>query len=164
MEMRLHVGLASINVTLHNPHEPLKLIGRNVSITPKKSDEVFYFNERIRMFKPEMLDPSMAKAMEHGMPIPLLSVIHFLTSAQEGFGWSQDIMEAGYHSYCTLTLALGVWILAIVFVAGIPRYSCYAFIVTGFLMITNSVAYFRWVRVDRHFPPIFISGTFVELK
>jgi len=164
MEMRLHVGLASTNITLHNPHKVLRLVGRNITIVPRKDDEVFFYNERIRMFKPEMLEPRMEEAMEQGLPIPLLSVLHFLTSAQAGFGWSQDIMEGGYHCYCILTFALGTWFLAILFVASIPRYSCYTFLVTGLLMITNVMVYFHWVQLDRHFPPIFISGEFLELK
>jgi dual oxidase maturation factor 1 len=162
--MRLHVGLASINVTLHNLHAPVKPFGSNVTIFPHEDDAVFFYNERIRIFKPETLEPSMETAIQYGLPIPLLSVIHFLTSAQIQFHWSQDIMEAGYHCYCALTFALGSWILSILFVAGVPRYSCYTFIFTGLLMITNSAVYFYWVHVESQFPPIFISGEFIELK
>ena len=161
MEIGIHVGLASTNITLSSMN-PMT----NFSATSgtKLTDLEFFYNEKVRMFKPELLEPSMNRALEVGLPVPLLTVIHFMTSASLDFHWSQDIMEAGYHCYLVLVLALLVWILALLFIAGVPRYSCYTFIVIGVLMISTNVIYFYWVQLDRHFPCIFVSGKFIELR
>jgi hypothetical protein len=160
MEIGLHIGLASSNITLTSLSP---IVWRNDSGTVLRNS-TFFYNEKVPMFKPELLESSMDGALAVGLPVPLLTAIHFLTSATLDFHWSQDVMEAGYHCYLILVFALLVWFLALLFIAAIPRYSCYSFIVIGVLMISTNVIYFYWVMLDHHFPPFFISGQFIELR
>jgi len=158
MKLGLHIGLASTNITLEDT-----ILSSN-SGQNNTTDDEFFYNEKLYMFKPEDLEPNLNRALKAGLPVPLLTVMHFMTSATLEFHGSQDIMEAGYHCFISLTFALFVWILALLFTACIPRYSCYAFMIIGALMIATNVMYFFWTELDHNFPPIVISGKFIQLR
>lgn len=183
MNLGIHIGLACTNVTLESiilpPIEPSTKTSSliitnatdhsNLTITTiiesiKPQPPYFFYNERLKMYIPELFEPEMGHALLAGYPVPLLTVYHFLTSATRGFSWSQDILEAGYHCYLLVIFALTVWFVTLVFIAAVPRYSCYAFVVIGCLLLFTNITYFYWVKLYHHFPPIYVGGEFVHLR
>lgn len=134
-------------------------------------DNVQEFNDfincvtlQVKMYLPSNFDGVMEKALERGLPIPILTVYECLLSATMGFDWSQRIVEAGYHVYLILVFALVGWFIAALLVAAIPRYGSYGFIAVGILMILASVVYFYWAAVSEALPCIVIGDSYVELR
>ncbi|ODN01216.1 Dual oxidase maturation factor 1 [Orchesella cincta] len=164
----VHIGLASFNVTLTSVYRDFDVAMNGSLIPVAETDgdlapEIFY-NERVKMFVPSNFEGVMEKALDHGLPIPILTVYDCLLSATMGFDWSHRILEAGYHVYLILVFALVGWFIAILLVAAIPRYGCYAFIAVGILMIFASVVYFYWAAISEALPCIVIGDTYVELR
>lgn len=116
------------------------------------------------MYNPSNLEGVMEKSLNHGLPIPILTVYECLLSATSGFDWSHRILEAGYHVYLILVFALVLWSIACVLVATIPRYGSYAFIAVGILMMFGSVVYFYWAAVSEALPCIVIGDSYLELR
>lgn len=116
------------------------------------------------MYLPSNFDGVLVKALNRGLPIPILTAYECLLSATTGFEWSHRILEAGYHVYLILVFALVGWFLAALLVAAIPRYGSYGFIAVGILMIFASVVYFYWAAVTVALPCIVIGDSYVELR
>lgn len=116
------------------------------------------------MYNPSNFEGVMEKALQRGLPIPILTVYECLLSATMGFEWSHRILEAGYHVYLILVFALVAWCLAVILVAAIPRYGSYAFIAVGILMIFATLVYFYWAAISEALPCIVIGDSYVELR
>ncbi|CAG7822941.1 unnamed protein product [Allacma fusca] len=163
MKVGVHIGLSSFNVTL----DYLSELPENVSLDSPSSlvsAGNFWYNEKISTYHPDDLVPVMGNSLRRGMPSPLITVIHFLTASTLGFEWPHRVGEAGFHVYIILLFALLGWFGAVLLTACIPRYSSYAFIAVGVLMVAATLIYFYWAMIDLVFPCIVIEDNFVQVK
>ena len=114
LTLEVHVGLNYVNITLaldpnQNapaqqktevvlprllPRDSLQLITGSYE---KASDlGVIKFNERIELKTAEDMRVQFREALERGLPVPILTVINYLSHQEESFRWSVDYRRAGF--------------------------------------------------------------------
>lgn len=159
MQAGIHIGLTSFNITLDHL-QTLQTPNNSFVSSPKD----FWYNEAVNIFHPETLEMSLNYYLGEGMPTPLLTILSFLTGSSEGFEWPHRLSEAGFHCYIILLAALILWFVALLLIAFIPRYSSFAFIGIGALMVINTIVYFYWAKTDCVYPVITVADRFIKLS
>ena len=163
VKVGVHIGLKSSNVTMQYKYKLADNFTSNFWVSHVSTSN-FWYNEEVVTATPEDLEHVMRNILRRGMPTPLLTVFHFLTASTLGFEWPHHIGEAGFHCLLILIFALLGWVLACLLTAAIPRYSCYAYIGIGVLMVLAVFTYFYWAMLDLIFPCIVIEDQFMRLK
>ncbi|CAG0900599.1 unnamed protein product [Darwinula stevensoni] len=129
-ELGVNIGLNSANVTL--------------TAMPKynESDQID-FNERFHWTKADDIKRDYRRALQKGLPYPILTVAEYFTLDSEGFCWGRRYREAGYYGCILLWASFATWLLMNILLCVVPRYGAYAMIWTGSLMLLTNFVYFK---------------------
>ena len=98
----------------------------------------------------------MREALIRGLPVPILTVLDYLTHQEEGFRWSVDYRLAGFACQFLLTLTLISWVWMNIFFLVIPEYGALAMTTTGCLALVSVFLY--WTLLPPRHLVIHISG------
>lgn len=179
--LEVHVGLSYVNITLGHQTDVLKrntpqksdivlprLLPRDslqlTSSSYEKSNEVgtVEYNEKIDLKTAEEMREQFRAALERGLPVPILTVINYLTHQEEGFRWSVDFRSAGFFCQFTLTLTLISWAWMNIFFLVIPQHGAIAMITTGLLALLAVFLY--WILLPARILLININGSVLQPK
>lgn len=179
LTLEVHVGLNYVNITLlldplqggssqKNDIVVSRLLPRDSvqQITgsyAKLSDmERIKFNERIELKTAEDMRVQFREALQRGLPVPILTVVNYLSHQEEGFRWSVDFRRAGYFCQFTLTLTLISWAWMNIFFLVIPHHGAIAMITTGLLALLAVFLY--WILLPAFDLVININGSNLQFK
>lgn len=179
LTLEVHVGLNYVNITLlldplqggssqKNDIVVSRLLPRDSvqQITgsyAKLSDmERIKFNERIELKTAEDMRAQFREALQRGLPVPILTVVNYLSHQEEGFRWSVDFRRAGYFCQFTLTLTLISWAWMNIFFLVIPHHGAIAMITTGLLALLAVFLY--WILLPAFDLVININGSTLQFK
>lgn len=178
--IEVHVGLNFVNITLLQasveaaPPPPRtdfvlpRLLPRDslqrVSGIYDRSNELekIQYNEQIDLKTAEEMQEQFRSALERGLPVPILTIINYLSHQEEGFRWSVDLRQAGYFCQFTLTLTIICWAWMNIFFLVIPQHGAIAMIITGLLALLAVFLY--WILLPARDLIININGSILELK
>lgn len=120
------------------------------------------FNERMELLTAEGMRIQMRKALQRGLPVPILTVFNYLSHQEEGFRWSFDFRLAGHYCEFVLTLTLICWAWMNIFFLVIPRYGAIAMIATGILALISVFLY--WILLPAREMVIHLNGAALHFK
>ena len=115
-----------------------------------------HFNEYFRLDTANGMRHQMQEALVRGLPVPILTVLDYLTHQEEGFRWSVDYRLAGFTCQFLLTLTLISWVWMNIFFLVIPEYGAVAMAATGCLALISVFLY--WMLLPSRLLVIHISG------
>lgn len=179
LTLEVHIGLNYVNITLVLDPVQSELTQKNDIILPrllprdslqqitgsyaKLNDmERIKFNERIELKTAEDMRTQFREALERGLPIPILTVVNYLSHQEEGFRWSVDFRRAGYFCQFTLTLTLISWAWMNIFFLVIPHHGAIAMIATGLLALVAVFLY--WILLPALDLVMNINGSLLQFK
>jgi len=177
----VHVGLNYVNITLIKAQtnatsiktEVLlpRLLPRDslIDTIPQDDDdekedgtENIYFNERIELLTAADMRDQIQEALQRGLPLPILTVMNYLSHQEEGFRWSVDLRLAGFYCQFILTITLITWAWMNIFFLVIPRYGAATMIVMGLLALLSVLVY--WLLLPARELVIYLSGNQLRFK
>lgn len=120
------------------------------------------FNERIELEAGTALREQMREALERGLPVPILTVVQYLSHAEEGFRWAVDFRTAGYCTRAVLLWTLAAWAFMNVLFLVIPRYGALAMMAVGLLCLLSVVVY--WSMLPTQPLVIHVGGRALRLQ
>ena len=142
------------------PRDSLQLITGSYE---KASDlGVIKFNERIELKTAEDMRVQFREALERGLPVPILTVINYLSHQEESFRWSVDYRRAGFFCQFFLTLTLISWAWMNIFFLVIPQHGAVVMITTGLLGLLAVFLY--WILLPALDLVIVINGSVLKFK
>ena len=180
LTLEVHVGLNYVNITLALDPMQYTLLAQQQKteiILPRllprdslqqitgsyeKTSEKIKFNERIELKTAEDMRVQFKEALERGLPVPILTVVNYLSHQEEGFRWSVDYRRAGYFCQFTLTLTLISWAWMNIFFLVIPQHGAIAMITTGLLGLLAVFLY--WILLPTLDLIININGSVLQFK
>lgn len=109
--------------------------------TIKRVNVDINYNERFYWIEPNQMRQEHHKALERGLPYPILTVVEYLSQDAAGFSWSRQYRLAGYYSHITLWLSLGASILMFILHCAAPKYGIYTMQVLGCLLLLTNFTY-----------------------
>ena len=108
------------------------------------------FNERFYWIGPEQMGEEYRRALERGLPYPILTVAGYLSQDDAGFNWSRQYRLAGYYTSILLWLSVGLCGLMFCLHCAAPKYGIYAMQLLGCLLLSTNLTYSTLVpRGDR---------------
>ena len=108
------------------------------------------------------LREQMREALERGLPVPILTVVQYLSHAEEGFRWAVDFRTAGYCTRAVLLWTLAAWAFMNVLFLVIPRYGALAMMAVGLLCLLSVVVY--WSMLPTQPLVIHVGGRALRLQ
>jgi dual oxidase maturation factor 1 len=109
LTLEVHVGLNYVNITQSKCTSPTENRGGSTStpatrfppadhwiLRESERSGVIKFNERIELKTAEDMRVQFREALERGLPVPILTVINYLSHQEESFRWSVDYRRAGF--------------------------------------------------------------------
>ena len=136
--VQLDIGLDHYNVSYYNSH-----------IAPSdRGDEhnfEFYYNDRFEMvFGGKFLKKPKNKmrAIELGLPNPVIVVAEYMDTVGGGFQWGSAIPAAGYYAGVTLQFAAVCYAVTLILLVLIPSYGMYTLAATGAVMVSSCLVYY----------------------
>lgn len=168
LKLSVHIGLDAVNITLE------KSAGRSrktISL-PRflPQDDYFLhrpngdikFNERIKLETAAAMMDQLFEALQRGLPVPILTVLNYLSHQEEGFRWSADYRTAGYYCKFVLTWALICWAWMNIMFLVIPRYGALSMVGVGSLALLAVFIY--WILLPQHQLVIHINGQVISFS
>eukprot|EP00181_Compsopogon_caeruleus_P005669 CAMPEP_0184678416 /NCGR_PEP_ID=MMETSP0312-20130426/1155_1 /TAXON_ID=31354 /ORGANISM="Compsopogon coeruleus, Strain SAG 36.94" /LENGTH=341 /DNA_ID=CAMNT_0027127137 /DNA_START=96 /DNA_END=1121 /DNA_ORIENTATION=+ len=114
----LHVGLAGINVTLKGvPEEQIgQVINYNEEFDWATPDRSSFFQGRIGFGRySNLLNRAFRQGQFTGLPLPIQWVVEYFTFDGDGIRWGRYYRLAGYYTFLLMWLAMGFFILTLLF-------------------------------------------------
>lgn len=99
------------------------------------------YNERFYWIEPKQMSQEYNKALQRGLPYPILTVIDYLSQDEAGFSWARKYRQAGYYSYITLWLSFSIWLLMMILHCAAPLYGVYAMQLLGLNLLLTNIIY-----------------------
>lgn len=145
-DLSVNIGLQSVNITLrahkyyilHSSHGPM--IMENSPRIKRLNVDINY-NERFYWIAPNQMRQEHQKALERGLPYPILTVVEYLSQDEAGFSWSRQYRLAGYYAYISLWLSLCVCVLMFILHCAAPKYGIYTMQCLGCLLLFTNFTY-----------------------
>lgn len=109
--------------------------------TIKRVDVDINYNERFYWIEANQMAHEHQKALERGLPYPILTVVEYLSQDDGGFNWSRQYRSAGYYTYIILWLSLCVCALMFFLHCAAPKYGIYTMQVLGALLLFADLTY-----------------------
>uniref|UniRef100_T1JS80 Dual oxidase maturation factor 1 n=1 Tax=Tetranychus urticae TaxID=32264 RepID=T1JS80_TETUR len=128
-DVGVYIGLQSVNITL------------KAKATHHKRAEEIDYNERFYWIEATGMKQEYQNALAKGLPFPILTILEYLSKADEGFCWGKKYRLAGHYGSTLLTMSFCLWIFMIVLLCAVPRYGIYALQSTGALMLLTNALY-----------------------
>ncbi len=177
--IEVHLGLTYANITLTQaavesvpqqrtdivlprllPRDSLQVITGSY-VRPSEVGKI-QFNEEIELKTAEEMREQFKAALERGLPVPILTVVNYLSHQEEGFRWSVDFRLAGFFCQFTLTLTLISWAWMNIFFLVIPQHGAIAMITTGLLALLSVFLY--WILLPSRDMIININGSVLQFR
>ena len=177
--IEVHLGLTYANITLTQaavqsattqrtdivlprllPRDSLQIVSGSYA-KPSEMGKI-EFNEEIELKTAEEMREQFKAALERGLPVPILTIINYLSHQEEGFRWSVDFRLAGYFCQFALTLTLVCWAWMNIFFMVIPQHGAIAMITTGLLALISVFLY--WILLPSRDMIATINGTVLKFR
>ncbi|EYC25444.1 hypothetical protein Y032_0012g1897 [Ancylostoma ceylanicum] len=129
------VGLNTINITLR--YEQM-VKEDNLSRIDMSQ---LYYNEKFDISGVSSMAEELRSAYQRGLPYPILSILEYFSLNQDAFDWGRHYRTAGHYTSAAISLALGCWSLAVVFLFLLPHFYDRAMLATGLSALLACLLY-----------------------
>lgn len=117
----------------------ISIAGQKYSI--KRVNVDINYNERFYWIEPNQMRQEHHKALERGLPYPILTVVEYLSQDEAGFSWSRQYRLAGYYTFILLSLSLCTCGLMFLLHCAAPEYAIYTLQIIGLLLLFTNFTY-----------------------
>uniref|UniRef100_T1JS84 Dual oxidase maturation factor 1 n=1 Tax=Tetranychus urticae TaxID=32264 RepID=T1JS84_TETUR len=125
-DVGVYIGLQSVNITL------------KAKATHHKRAEEIDYNERFYWIEATGMKQEYRSALAKGLPFPILTILEYLSKADEGFSWGEKYRGAGSLASNLLVMAFCAWLFMLIMLCAVPKYGIYTLtIIGGFMLFIN---------------------------
>jgi len=103
------------------------------------------YNERFYWIEPQQMRREYYKALQRGLPYPILTVVEYLSQDEAGFNWSRQYRLAGYYTSLLLWLSAALCALMFCLHCAAPKYGIYTMQLLGLLLLFTNFTYSKLV-------------------
>jgi len=152
-ELTLSIGLTHYNVSYENVAiSASTVIDPEVSMTkgfapgysfPENMD--FFYNDQFEMVFGGTFLPkprNKLRAIEQGLPNPMIIVTEYMDTFGGGFKWGLAIPAAGYYASVALYFSAVAFAVTLLLLMVIPTYGMATMVLTGALMMSSNLIYY----------------------
>ncbi|RCN43905.1 hypothetical protein ANCCAN_10106 [Ancylostoma caninum] len=129
------VGLTTINITLR-----YEQMVKEDSLSRIDMSQLYY-NEKFDISGVSSMAEELRSAYQRGLPYPILSILEYFSLNQDAFDWGRHYRTAGHYTSAAVSLALGCWSLAVVFLLLLPHFYNRAMLATGLSALLACLLY-----------------------
>ena len=127
-QVGLYVGLHGVNITL------------TLADPVRRQFQDIYFNEHFHWDEPTSLNQQTGEALLRGLPVPILTVLEYL-SAPEDLCIGCHLRYIAHWTSWILYAAGWIWAWTFIVCMAVPNYSCYGFMGCGACLLVSVLFY-----------------------